>query len=198
MLARALNRLRRDTRGSTIVEFAIIAPSFMILLMGVFDLGQAVYLRAVMNGAMQEAARDSTLESGPTAEAAIDGMVETRVQHVLRSAELSFDRKSYYDFTDIERAEAINDDNANGECDAGETFEDENGNGSWDSDVGSAGFGGARDITMYTVTATYDKLFPLYGLLGLPQEAQIEMSTVLKNQPYAQQGDKAVPETEPC
>ena len=57
MLARALNRLRRDTRGSTIVEFAIIAPSFMILLMGVFDLGQAVYLRAVMNGAMQEAAR---------------------------------------------------------------------------------------------------------------------------------------------
>ena len=52
MLARALNRLRRDTRGSTIVEFAIIAPSFMILLMGVFDLGQAVYLRAVMNGAM--------------------------------------------------------------------------------------------------------------------------------------------------
>ena len=58
-------------------------------------------------------------------------MVETRVQHVLRSAELSFDRKSYYDFTDIERAEAINDDNANGECDAGETFEDENGNGSW-------------------------------------------------------------------
>ena len=198
-LVRLIDTLRRDQAGATLVEFAIIAPTFMIMLMGVFDLGHQIYLRAVMNGAMHEAARDSTLETGEAAEATIDGKLEAQVQRVAKSATVDFDRKSYYDFTDVERAETINENGtANGQCDPGETFEDENGNGVWDSDVGSGGFGGARDIVMYTVTVSYDRLFPLYGLIGMSQQAEMEFSMVLKNQPYAQQGEEAQPETEPC
>lgn len=198
-LLRHLSSLRRDDCGATLVEFAIIAPTFMIMLMGAFDLGHQVYMRAIMNGAIHEAARDSTLETGPASEAAIDAMVETRVQRIAKDAEVTFERKSYYDFTDIERSETINEaGTANNQCDPGETFEDENGNGVWDSDVGKAGFGGARDIMMYTVTVTYDRLFPLYGLIGMDQEGSMQFSTVLKNQPYAQQNEAATPETKPC
>lgn len=191
-------RLSREQDGATLVEFAIIAPTFMIMLMGVFDLGHSIYVRAVMNGAMHEAARDSTLESGPAAESAIDGRVTDMVHHIVSGADLQFERKSYYDFTDVERAETINDSNANGTCDTGETFEDENNNGVWDADIGAAGFGGARDIIMYTVTVTYDRLFPLYGLIGMDSQNTMQFSTVLKNQPYAQQNEAAVPETKPC
>ena len=191
--------LRRDQAGATLVEFAIIAPTFMIMLMGAFDLGYSVYLRAVLNGSIHEAARDSTLETGKAAEAAIDDRVESIVQDIAKSAKVDFDRKSYYDVTDVERAETINENApANGKCDTGETFEDENGNNIWDSDVGAIGFGGPRDIVMYTVTVTYDKLFPLYGLLGMSQEGKMSISTVLMNQPYGQQGDQATPETKPC
>lgn len=197
-LNRLVRALGRDQRGATLVEFAIIAPTFLIMLMGAFDLGHQVYLRAVVNGAMHEAARDSTLQSGAMSEAAIDGSVTAVVKKVARSADLTFERKSYYDFTDVQRAETINDANANGLCDPGETFEDENGNDVWDADVGEVGFGGARDIIMYTVTVTYDRLFPLYGLIGLESTGSIEVGTVLRNQPYAEQAAEAVPETEPC
>jgi len=198
-MPRLVRSLRRDEYGATLVEFAIIAPTFMIMLMGAFDLGHQVYLRAVMNGAIHEAARESTLETGPGSKAAIDNMVETRVKRLAKDAKVDFDRKSYYDFTDVQRAEAINENGtANGRCDSGETFEDENGNGTWDSDVGTEGFGSARDIVMYTVSVTYDRLFPLYGLIGMEQQTTMEFSTVLKNQPYAQQGEKAQPETKPC
>tara|TARA_B100001765_G_scaffold59384_1_gene35581 strand:+ start:266 stop:874 length:609 start_codon:yes stop_codon:yes gene_type:complete len=194
-----LRHVGRDQAGATLVEFAIIAPTFMIMLMGAFDLGHSVYLRAVLNGSIQEAAREATLETGPGAEAAIDAKVETMVQKVAKSADLSFERKSYYDFTDVERSETINENSpANGKCDLGETFEDENRNGVWDADVGSAGFGGPRDIVMYTVTATYDKLFPLYGLIGMEQQGTMTISTVLKNQPYGQQAEETTPETKPC
>ena len=197
-LHRLFLRLGRDRRGATVVEFALIAPTFLIMLMGAFDLGHTIYVRAVMNGAMHEAARDSTLESGPGSKAAIDGRITTMVQKIVGTAELDFERKSYFSFTDVERAETINDANANGACDAGETFEDENNNGSWDADIGSEGFGGARDIILYTVTVRYDRLFPLYGLIGMSQQNEMEFSTVLKNQPYAQQPPAAVPETKPC
>ncbi|WP_370178480.1 TadE/TadG family type IV pilus assembly protein [Alteriqipengyuania sp.] len=198
-LVRLIDTLRRDQAGATLVEFAIIAPTFMILLMGAFDLGHSVYLRAVLNGAIHEAARDSTLESGEASETTIDNQVETIVQKVAKSADVDFERKSYYDFTDVERAETINESGtANGVCDSGETFEDENGNNTWDSDVGATGFGGPRDIVMYTVTVTYDRLFPLYGLIGMSQENSMSVSTVLKNQPFGQQGDAATPETKPC
>ena len=190
--------LLRDERGTTLVEFAIIAPTFMIMLMGAFDLGHSIYMRAVLNGALHEAARHSTLQSGPSAEATIDGAVEDIVQKVAASADLDFDRRSYYDFTDVKRPETINDTNANGLCDSGETFGDENGNDTWDSDVGAEGFGGARDIVLYTVTVTYDRLFPLYGLIGMEQENTMEVSTVLRNQPFSEQAAEATPVTKPC
>ena len=134
-----------------------------------------------------------------TSEATIDAAVTSRVQKVSKSANLVFSRKSYYDFTDVERAETINEaGTANGVCDTGETFEDENGNNTWDADVGKSGFGGPRDILLYTVTMNYARLFPLYGLLDMPQQGTMEISTVLKNQPYGAQGDAATPETKPC
>ena len=67
-----------------------------------------------------------------------------------------------------------------------------------EEDLLRGGFGGARDIVMYTVTATYDKLFPLYGLIGMEQQGTMTISTVLKNQPYGQQAEETTSETKPC
>lgn len=185
-----------DESGATLVEFAIILPTFMLLLFGVMDFGFNSYVRSVVAGAVQEAARDSSLEG-----AAVDGatdLIDDRLENSVRTLlpnlpedGITIERLSYFSFADVNRPEAFTDADGNGECDNGELFEDENGNGNWDPDVGEEGLGGARDVVLYTIDVEYDRLFPIYKLINASEKVTISASTVLQNQPYAQQGDQA-------
>jgi hypothetical protein len=170
----------------TVVEFALVAPVFLLFLVGGLDLGQMVYGQSVLNGAVQDAARNSTLEGGNIA--AIDAEVGLIVRNILPGAKVTGLRKSYYDFTDIGRAEKWNDANGNGTCDNGETYTDENSSGIWESDIGKSGNGGANDVILYTVTATYD---PIFEIPILPERwrgpVTLQSVTVRKNQPFNNQ-----------
>src|SRR5687768_12624087 len=55
-------RLARSTRGATLPEFAIILPTFLVLLFGIYDVGQTMYAQSVLQGALQDAGRDASLE----------------------------------------------------------------------------------------------------------------------------------------
>jgi hypothetical protein len=117
----------------------------------------------------------------------LNAFVGARVRQVVPGAEVTFDRKSYYDFSDVEQAERWDDMDNDGECNNNEPFEDANGNGQWDADRGADGNGGARDAVLYTATVTYPRLFPMAGLIGLKEDVTLEGSTVLRNQPFDQQ-----------
>lgn len=152
--------LHRDEEGATIVEFALVAPVLIFMMMGVFDIGYGVYMRSVIDGAVQEAARDAALESGPSSLSAIDMKVEATIKKLNKNAIVETERKNYLNYSDVSRAESFTDSNGNGVCDNGESFGDENDNGDWDEDVGDDGVGGPRDIVYYTVTVGYNQLFP--------------------------------------
>jgi Flp pilus assembly protein TadG len=47
----------RDTRGQSLVEFALIVPIFVLVLIGIFDFGRAIYAFNTINQAAREAAR---------------------------------------------------------------------------------------------------------------------------------------------
>lgn len=49
--------VRRRDRGQTLVEFALILPIFVLVLVGILDLGRAVYAFNTMNNAAREGAR---------------------------------------------------------------------------------------------------------------------------------------------
>jgi Flp pilus assembly protein TadG len=49
--------VRRDDGGQSLVEFALILPVLLVLLVGLFDLGRAVTLSETMNAAVREGAR---------------------------------------------------------------------------------------------------------------------------------------------
>ncbi|MBA4780653.1 TadE/TadG family type IV pilus assembly protein [Blastomonas sp.] len=49
-----IRRAGQDRRGVTVTEFGLIAPTFLLLLLGVFDLGFTVYARAILDGAVQK------------------------------------------------------------------------------------------------------------------------------------------------
>lgn len=66
-------RHRTKRRGQTLVEFALILPVFILVLMGILDLGRAVYYNATLSNAAREAARE--------------GIVDQTCSHVLARAE---------------------------------------------------------------------------------------------------------------
>ena len=177
--------LVRDESGTTVMEFGLMITVFMTLILGLFDLGQLAYAQAILNGAAQEAARESSLETGDTDSA--DATVTDLVRTVAPDAVVDSSRVSYFDFNDIARPESWNDADNDGDCNDGEAYTDENGNGQWDADIGVSGNGGAGDVVIYTVNVSFDRLFPnpFYG--GGTNKRTLTASAVKKNQPYANQ-----------
>ena len=176
-----------DERGVTAVEFSIIAPTFLLLLMGTLDIGQMVYAQSVLNGAVQSAARDASLEGGNTADA--DALVLARIAGIMPGVELETSRTSYNDFADIERAEQWNDADDNGVCNDGEAYLDENRNDQWDDDIGEDGNGGANDVVIYSVEATYDPIIKIPFMKEEWSSRTLSSNALKKNQPFANQED---------
>lgn len=183
-----LRLLARDRRGAALVEFALVAPTLCLLLVGLFDISYNMYANTMLQGAVQEAARNSTIEGASAV--AVDAAVIDAVTDIVPNAKLTFARKAYANFTDVARPEDFTDLNKNNVCDAGEPFEDANGNGIWDTDRGRDGMGGARDAVLYTVTIEYPRAFPLAAFVGLSPTFRTVAVTVLRNQPYAKQNDQ--------
>ena len=52
-------------RGQALVEFALIIPIFIFLVMGIFDLGRAVYGFNTINNAAREGARLAIVDQTP-------------------------------------------------------------------------------------------------------------------------------------
>jgi Flp pilus assembly protein TadG len=190
MIKTCFLRLRDESKGAALVEFAFVAPIFFLMMMGFFDLGYSAYANSQLQGLVEKAARDAALESGPAALASLDARVRNQTKVLVQNAEITFDRKNYASFTRAGAQENFTDSNANNIRDPGECFQDENNNSTWDADSGAAGQGAAKDITRYTVTAKYNRVFPMWGMLGLPREQTLVATTVLRNQPYDSQVER--------
>jgi Flp pilus assembly pilin Flp len=192
VLVRQAVRLGRDSRGVTAVEFAAIAPALLMTLLGMMDLSYNLYASTLLEGAVQKAGRDSTIEGAEGKGMAIDDKVSEVVHNIVPSADVNFVRSAYIDYADVGRPEEFTDSNDDGVCNDGEPFEDANVNGTWDQDRGRADMGGARDAVLYTVTASYPRAFPVMKLLGFSNTVTARARTVLRNQPYGAQ-NKAAP-----
>jgi Flp pilus assembly protein TadG len=179
-----LRRLRRDEGGVTVIEFAMVAPVMLLLLLGFFDLGYRVYAQSVLQGALHDAARMATV--GGYSMTQIDSRVKTRLSNFATRSTVTTAAASYLDFAGVSQPEKIVGDTAPiGSYNAGDCFEDTNGNNGYDTDRGSAGTGNSDDIVRYRVTITFPRVFPLGALMGWPSSQTLTSETVLRNQPYA-------------
>lgn len=187
MIARStlFRRLSGDTRGSYAIEFAILTPIMLVLMLGFIEICYQAYVTSVLQGALNKAGRDSTLETATIA--TIDDKVEEAVHRVAKRATFTTTRTSYSSFSDVGSPEDYNDDDGDGVHDANECFEDSNGNGQWDADRGRDDNGGADDIVAYKMTARYPRLLPLAGMLGWSDYQEVTATTTFRNQPYGSQ-----------
>lgn len=181
-----LHALWMDRRGVTAIEFAIVLPVMLLAIMGLSDLAYREYVQVVFEGALQKAGRDSAIEGGDDIAADLDAKVMASVRTVAKSATYTSVRTTNATFSQF-KPERFTDTNGNSMRDAGECFDDVNGNGQWDQDPGTAGQGRANDVTLYAMTITYPRLFPLLRSLGFSTMQTLSARTLLKNQPYATQ-----------
>lgn len=195
-----LHKLVRDHRGIAAVEFGIIVVPLMIVLLGALDLGYQSYVRAQLQGVLNDVARTATVENpdfsgytGASIEDRIENAIEERVNNIARNASYTIEQSSFYEFSGVGNAEKLlSDYNGNGSYDTGDCFEDINRNGAFDLDAGDSGQGGADDVVYYEVTITMPRLVPVASLIGVPENYTITARTAVRNQPFA---DQAVPPT---
>lgn len=74
---------RRKRRGAAAVEFALVAPIFFLLVLGMVEIGRAVMVQQVLTNASREGARRAVLDGATAAE------VRTYVTNYLTSASVS-------------------------------------------------------------------------------------------------------------
>jgi TadE-like protein len=54
----------RSVTGQTLVEFALVLPIFLLILLGLFDVGRYVYMNSVLSQAARDGARVAAVEAG--------------------------------------------------------------------------------------------------------------------------------------
>ena len=58
---------KKSTKGQSLVEFALILPLFMLIVLGIFDFGRAIYAYSALHNAAREGARYGAVHHCDTA-----------------------------------------------------------------------------------------------------------------------------------
>jgi hypothetical protein len=86
--------------GQSLVEFAIVAPFLILIILGILDLGRLIFINTMLSAAVQEGARVGVVSTNFML---IQSAVEDRLSGVDRDdVELSIDRTEQY--TEVEVA----------------------------------------------------------------------------------------------
>lgn len=194
-----LRWIGRDPRGAAATEFALILIPMCLCILGMLDVGFQFYVRAVLQGTLNDVARTATVEkpvlgaTGDTIEQKIDAIIKERVGVLAKGASYAIVKNNYHDFADVGKPEKIiTDKNKNGAYDLGDCWEDANANLSYDTNPARSGIGGADDVVFYDVTLTMPRIVPMAGLVGASPHYVINAKTAVRNQPYANQAPPAV------
>lgn len=180
--------LLADPLGSAIVDFAILGPALVLLLIGILEAAMLLLTQILLQTAVGDAARSGIVGAGR------DGL--SRTELVRRMAErvggtlldptrMHLDTLVYPSFDSIGRPEPFTDVNGNGRHDAGEPFIDVNRNGRWDPDMGASGLGGPDAVVLYRVRYDWRPMTPLLrGLLPGDGALELQASYAVRNEPF--------------
>ncbi len=179
----------RSEDGSSLVEFAFVAPIIFLAIAGIIDLMMVLFVTSLMEGGLQSASRlgrTGFQPAGITREDAILQEVNDATVGLLDTNELTITTSVYPCFDAIGQPEPYVDDNpANGSYDPGEAFTDVNGNLLWDSDMAASGLGGPGSIVLYEVFYDWAALTPIMGqFFGPGGKIPLSVSLAVRNEPF--------------
>ena len=181
-------KLHLNTDGATAVEFGIIGPVFILMIIGIIELGLLMAAQTLLDNAAFSASRAGKTgyaDAGSSQEATIAAAVTKASSGFLKQDRMTLTSSAYADYSNVGQPEPFTDRNANGKWDTGEAYTDVNGNGRWDADQGKAGTGNAGQIVVYTVTYRWP-LFTVWlkSMIGSGGIYTLTTRIVVKNEPF--------------
>jgi hypothetical protein len=175
-------------RGSTALEFALVAPLLILLCIATVEFGYVLTVQNLMDLAARKASRTgitgTTPSNGQTREEMLRALVVDTGLGLIDPARLTIGITAYERFDSIGQPEPCMDLNGNRVCDPTEPFTDVNGNGRWGTDQGKASAGTGGQVVIYTLTYTN---VPLTGMVAaLVSQSPLTYSTrvVVRNEPF--------------
>ncbi|MEO0499252.1 MAG: TadE/TadG family type IV pilus assembly protein [Pseudomonadota bacterium] len=188
-----LRRLNSDERGTTLVEFALLAPTLMLMVTGAVEFGHLAMARSALEGATMVSARVAMTGACPESrEEDMQNFIHKRMSSFATVADVS-GKKSLPEITvrnfgqdvgNVGSPEPFVDDDKNGEYTPGESFDDLNGNGKWTSGVHVRGdLGGPGDVIQYEAEFKAANLFPYTKWFVESGHATLKASTIVRNEP---------------
>lgn len=176
-------RIKSDQEGAALMEFGLIAGPFILILLGIMDIGYQGYVSTLAKSKLHEVARLAS--TGAYTSDEIKDLLEEGLDPIVSDdATVTVSIESYFDFTNVGAPEKLSKDDGNGVLDSGDCYLDGNNNGIFDTDYGVAGVGGPDDIVKYTINIEAPRMFPLAGVLGISDTISSSNSTAVRNQPY--------------
>ena len=88
------------TSGASITEFALVVPVLLTLILGLFDIGHELYVKAITEGEMQRAGRALAPETaGAARQAQLDEDVRSQIMRVAGcGGDVTFRRQAYLSY----------------------------------------------------------------------------------------------------
>lgn len=183
--------IAHDTRAATIVEFALIVPVLIGLLLSILEVGYQGYVTAVVQGALSRASRQVTV--GNRTPDDVVSTIKSDVQVIVPARYVNIATRRYFNFSNVGKPEKITSDtDPKGVYNLGDCFEDANNNGVYDATPGDNGVGTADDIVYYTVNVVYPNLTPVGALLSWGPTRTVSATTAIRNQPFTSRADPTI------
>lgn len=162
-----------DTRGVAAVEFAIIASSFMLMLLAAFEFGYMLFVQSALDNAAIDAARlirTGQVQSSSSPTSTFQTLLCNEVSAIISCGSIVYQAQVFNNWTAAQTA--VNT----------PPTRDSNGN------LVSSGFsaGTAGQIMVVTVTYNYPFFTPWVGSMvgGSSQSAFLSSTVVFQNEPY--------------
>ena len=171
-LTRKLRTFRRDRKGATAVEFALIAGPFFFFLMALIEVAAVFFASTVIENAVLESARElrtgQVQAGGMDADGFRDAVCE-RIEVIADCARLDFDVRVFQDFDNVAVSDPVTDD------------------GNLQTDDFGYDPGDAGDIVMVRVFYRWPLLMPNFmnSMSNMSNnERLITSATVFRNEPW--------------
>ena len=172
--------------GQAAVEFAMVGPPFLAMVLAVFEFSGIMFVQTALEGSAREASRfgiTGFTQPGVSREDQIMAIVENNTYGLLDLDELDFETLVYESFSDVGEPEPYTDENGNEAYDEGEPYTDVNGNGGWDDDMGAAGLGGPGDVVVYRMSYDWHIIIPLFEPF-FGESINLQANIAVRNEPF--------------
>jgi len=181
---RRMLALWRDNRGTTAIEFALVALPVIYLMVGIIEFSVAMTVANSLEAATNLSSRlgkTGYVEDELTQKATIRAEVERRVGPLIDMNKLTITTTAFSDFEDVDHPEAWNDANGNNEPEVGEWTDTDN-DGFCD---GCTGLGSGQNVAIYTITYPWQIMTPIIAaFVGDSGIIELTAYSLVKNEPY--------------